>query len=716
MAPESRDHGQRPRVALVLSGGGARGAAHIGVLKVLDELQVPVDCVAGTSMGAIVGGLYATGMSAQEIQATVDRIDWLDTFDDRPAREDRSYRRKRDDDLFLVKASPGFSDGKLKFPQGAIQGQKTFMVLQDLTLSSAGIDDFDELALPFRAVATDIVSGEPVVLAAGSLAEAMSASMAVPGAFAPVRIGERLLVDGGVSMNLPVGVGRAMCGDVVIAVDISTPLLEEERINSVFAVADQLANIMTRRNTEEQLEGLGARDIQIVPDLGDITTAQFDRAAEAIPIGEAAARKRLAELRALSLSADAWDDYLTRRETRSRLPPVVEFVDIHNDSGLSDRVIADRLGVQVGERLDVRALEKNIEAIYGLENFEKVSYSIESAAGATGLRVSARAKSWGPDYLQFGMRLEDDFNGDANYTLAMAYTRTEMNALGAEWRSQVAAGQEPLIFTEWYQPLDTQGKWFVNPKAFWQRQDFNIFDNNQETARFNLEQLGAGLEAGREFGQWGEFRLGYQRAFGESDRRVGDTSLEEPDFDIGFAFGRFGLDRLNSANFPTAGRQVILEYRVHRPGLGDDEDFDQLTVEGAQALTWGRYTLLPSVTLQRTVSGRAPVYGLIRAGGLFNLSGYETNQFAGENYAIGRVIFYRRMGNIQLAPIYFGGSIEYGDVYDETPDIDDLRGAGSLFLGMDSFVGPLYLAVGLAEGGDKSAYLFLGRPTGSAVN
>jgi NTE family protein len=170
MAPESRDHGQRPRVALVLSGGGARGAAHIGVLKVLDELQVPVDCVAGTSMGAIVGGLYATGMSAQEIQATVDRIDWLDTFDDRPAREDRSYRRKRDDDLFLVKASPGFSDGKLKFPQGAIQGQKTFMVLQDLTLSSAGIDDFDELALPFRAVATDIVSGEPVVLAAGSLA------------------------------------------------------------------------------------------------------------------------------------------------------------------------------------------------------------------------------------------------------------------------------------------------------------------------------------------------------------------------------------------------------------------------------------------------------------------------------------------------------------------------------------------------------------------
>ncbi len=707
---------RRPRVALVLSGGGARGAAHIGVLKVLDELRVPVDCVAGTSMGAIVGGLYATGMSAGEIQATVDRIDWLDTFDDLPAREDRSFRRKRDDDLFLVKARPGFSDGQLKFPQGAIQGQKTFMVLQDLTLSSAGIDNFDELPLPFRAVATDIVTGEPVVLRSGNLAEAMSASMAVPGAFAPVRIGESLLVDGGVSMNLPVGVGRALCGDVVIAVDISTPLLDEDRIDSVFAVADQLANIMTRKNTEEQLDGLGAGDVQIVPDLGDITTAQFDRAAEAIPIGEVAARERVSELRALSLTPDAWEDHLARREVRSNLPPVVDFIEIYNDSGLSDRVIADRLGVQVGERLDVRALERNIQAIYGLENFEKVSYSIESVSGATGLKVNARAKSWGPDYLQFGMRLEDDFDGDANYTLAMAYTRTEMNALGAEWRSQVAAGQEPLVFTEWYQPLDTQGKWFVNPKAFWQRQDFNLFQGSQEIARFNLEQLGFGVDAGREFGQWGEVRLGYQRGFGESDRRIGDPGLDEPDFDIGFAFGRFWVDRLDSPNFPTAGRQLIVEYRVHRPGLGDDEHFDQLVLEAEQALTWGRYTLLPGLTLRRTVSGDTPVYGLARAGGLFNLSGYETNQFAGENYALGRVIFYRRMGDIEFAPVYFGGSVEYGDVYDDTPDIDDLRGAGSVFLGMDSFVGPLYLALGLAEGGDKSAYLFLGRPTGSPAN
>ncbi len=706
---------QRPRVGLVLSGGGARGAAHIGVLKVLDELRVPVDCVAGTSMGAIVGGLYATGMSAREIEATVNDIDWLETFDDLPAREDRSFRRKRDDDLFLVKARPGLSDGRLKFPQGAIQGQRTFLVLQDLTVPAAAISDFDDLALPFRAVATDIVSGEPVVLAGGSLAEAMTASMAVPGVFAPVRIGEHMLVDGGVSMNLPVEVGRGLCGDVIIAVDISTPLLDEERIDSVFAVADQLANIMTRRNTEMQLAALGPRDIQIVPDLGDITTGQFERALEAIPKGESAARQQTRRLAGLSLSPGAWQEHLAHRAARAALPPVIDFIEIHNDSGLSDAVLAERLDVQVGERLDVQALERNIQAIYGLENFEKVSYSVVESDGGTGVRLNARAKSWGPDYLQFGLRLEDDFDGDANYTLAVAYTRTEMNALGAEWRSQVAAGQEPLVFTEWYQPLDVRGRWFVNPSASWFRQDFNLFEGSQEVARFNLEELRLGFAAGREFGQWGEFRLGYQRGYGETDRRIGDPGFDEPDYDVGFAFGRFWLDRLNSANFPTAGSEVFVEYRAHRPGLGDDEDFDQLILDLSRAFSWGRYTIRPGLSLRRTVSGSAPFYALARGGGLFNLSGYETNQFAGENLALGRVIAYRRMGDIRLAPVYVGGSLEYGEVYEETPDIDDYKAAGSLFLGMDSFVGPLYLAFGLAEGGDKSAYLYLGQPS-SVVN
>ena len=705
---ELRD--QRPRVGLVLSGGGARGAAHIGVLEVLERLRVPVDCVAGTSMGAIVGALYASGMSAVEIQDTLENTDWLGTFDDQSAREDLSFRRKLDDELFLVKAKPGFRDGELQLPQGAIQGQKIQLVLKELFLPAAGVVRFDDLALPFRAIATDIVTGEPVVLAEGDLAEAVSASMAVPGIFAPVRIDGRLLVDGGVSNNLPIDVTRKLCGDVIIAVDISTPLLTEDRINSVFSVADQLANILTRRNTEEQLALLREGDVQIVPDLGDITTGQFERAAEAIPVGLAATLAKDGALAPLAVSEAQWRLYVAGRDALSNPPPVIEFVRIHNDSGLSDGVLTERLDVPLGEPLDVAALEQNISTIYGLGNFQKVSYRIEESAGQTGLVVRARAKSWGPDYLQFGIRLEDDFQGDASYTLALAYTRTEMNPLGAEWRSQVAAGQEPLVFTEWYQPLDALGRWFVNPSASWFRQDFNAFDNGQEIARFNLEQYGFGLDAGREFGQWGELRLGYYRGFGDSDTRIGPPGLEEPEYDVGRAFARFSVDRLNRANFPTRGRQLRLEYRIHRNSLGDDASFDQFTVDGGVALTRGRYTLVPGFTLRRTVSGDAPVYGLFRAGGLFNLSGYETNQFAGENFALARVLFYRRTGNIQLAPIYFGGSLEYGDIYEDTPDLDDYRAAGSLFLGMDSFVGPLYLGFGLAEGGDKSAYLFLGRP------
>ncbi|MDH3840140.1 MAG: patatin-like phospholipase family protein, partial [Chromatiales bacterium] len=267
----------RGSIGLVLSGGGARGAAHVGVLKVLEEMRVPVDCIAATSFGAIVGGLYSSGMPVAQIEKTLAEIDWSAVFDDRLDRDNRPYRRKRDDDLWLVKGRVGVRDGELRFPTGLIQGQKIRGILSRFTMPVAGVRDFDQLPIPFRAVATDIVSGEEAVLGGGVLADAIHASMAIPAIFAPVEIDGRLLVDGGVSNNLPVTVARAMGAEIIIAVDISTQLYQREQLDSLLAITDQLSNFLTRRNTERQLERLQDQDILLLPNMGDLTSASFDR-------------------------------------------------------------------------------------------------------------------------------------------------------------------------------------------------------------------------------------------------------------------------------------------------------------------------------------------------------------------------------------------------------------------------------------------------------
>ena len=303
----------RPRIGLALSGGGARGLAHIGVLQVLKEHRIPVDFIVGTSMGSIVGGLYASGMSPDELKTVISRIDWEEAFKDRILREERSFRRKRDDDLYLIKNRPGISRDGLKFPSGIIDGQDIDLLLKRYTIPVVTVRDFDDLAVPFRAVAADLETGRAVVIGEGDLALAMRASMSIPVVFSPRVVKGGLLVDGGISSNLPIDVVREMGADIVIAVDISSPLKERRELQSIFSITNQLTTIMTRRNTEDQIASLTERDIFIRPDLGKISTASFDMAAEAIPKGRDAAAEALEYLKKYSVSKQDYREYLSNR-------------------------------------------------------------------------------------------------------------------------------------------------------------------------------------------------------------------------------------------------------------------------------------------------------------------------------------------------------------------------------------------------------------------
>src|SRR6188508_435993 len=293
----------RPRIGLVLSGGGARGAAHIGVLKVLEENRVPIDAIAGTSMGAVVGGLYASGLSAADIERVMTSVDWQDAFRDRPARKDLNFRRKLEDQNFLVKFPLGLKGRRFRLPRGLVQGQKLTQLLRGLTLPVAQVQDFDDLAIPFRAVATDIVTGDRVVLDHGDLTTAMRASLSAPGVFAPVEIDGRLLVDGGLSSNLPVDVAREMGVDVLIVVDCGFPLLERNKLDSVATVTNQMLAILIRHNASEQRKTLGERDVIIDPALGDFSSLDFSDHEKAMNIGEQAARGAEARLAALGVPA-----------------------------------------------------------------------------------------------------------------------------------------------------------------------------------------------------------------------------------------------------------------------------------------------------------------------------------------------------------------------------------------------------------------------------
>jgi len=708
-APEPQ--AARPKIGLVLAGGGAKGAAHVGVLKVLEEMNIPVDYVAGTSMGSIIGGLYASGMRPQEIEREIQSIDWRDVFKDEPNREDRSFRRKQDDALYVFKVKPGFNEGKIEMPLAYVHGQKFDLQLNRLTARVSQVKDFDQLPIPFRAVATDLETGREVVLKSGNLARSLRASMAVPGAFDPVDIDGKLLVDGGISNNVPVSVARAMGADIVIVSDLGSEMLTRDQITSALSVAGQMVNFLFALNSQEQLKSLGPDDVLITSRLGDIGAGSFGRINEAMPIGEQAARQAAESLRRYSLSEADYDRYLASRGKPGAEggADAVAFVRIQNQSKVSDAVIASHLSAKPGEPLDVAQLERDIQQIYGLEIFESVRYELVEEDGQTGVVVQVKEKPWGPGYLQTGLITSSNFEGDAPFRLGLTYTMTQINPLNGELRIGGQIGDEPALFGEIFQPLDPAARYFASGRLGYVTRNINLFDdagNNIAQARargFALE-----LGAGRQFGTWGEARLGYRREIGEIDIGIGAPAPSQ-DYDTGLLFVRLTDDKLDSVYFPTKGHAGKLEWRMSREDFGADTDFDQATLGYNHAFSWGRNTLFGGLFMELTPDEDAPIQSLYRLGGFLKLSGLSQDELTGQQAGLARLVYLRRINDIQFLKAYAGASLEAGKVWQDSGDLfDDPLFAGSAFIGADTPIGPVYLGYGHSEGGNDSLYLFLG--------
>jgi len=703
-----------PRTGLVLSGGAARGLAHIGVLKALEEQGVRIDAIAGTSMGAVIGGLYASGYTVAELEQLARTLDWRQVLSDDPPRPDVPFRRKQDDRDFLVKRKLSFrDDGSLGLPLGVIQGQNLALLLERLLVHVSDTRDFDRLPIPFRAVATDIANDQKVVFRSGHLPQAIRASMSIPAVFAPVEIEGRLLVDGGMVDNIPMDVARDMGVDRLIVVDIGTPLMPRDELLTVVDVLNQSITMMTRRNSEAQLATLRGEDLLIQPPLAAYGSTDFGSTEQLMDAGYRATRAlegRLADWR----SPTGGNPALTLARSAEPRAPLITAIRIENDSKVSDAVIRRHIRQPLGEPLDLGDLQKDMGTLYGLDYFEQVEYRVEHGRSGNTLVVNAKQKRAGTDYLRLGLNLSDDFHGDSVYNIGASFRKNGINQLGAEWLTRLQLGDRQELFSEFYQPLDAGSRWFVAPNAFLEAQNVEAILDNDPIAEYRLQRYGYGLNLGRQIANNGEIRFGIGQAWGDADVRIGERDLPDFSFSEGYYELRYSFDTLDNVDFPHEGEDIGLTLRQYTPGLGSDERYRQWQLRLDKALSHGPNTWVLGGRYGRTLDDAEVVTSSFLLGGARQLSGFRQDAVAGQNISLGRVVYYRRMTPRAFLPldfpVYLGASLERGRAWNEGNAFDSgYINAGSVFLGYDTPLGPLNIGYGVNDEDEQALYLDLGR-------
>jgi NTE family protein len=715
-APAALDALPGARTCLVLSGGGARGIAHIGVLRVLERERIPVHCIVGTSMGAVIGSLHASGLDADEVERAILAIDWVQVFSDAPARLDRPLRQRELDRSFLVDSAIGYRRGRFGIPLSLLQGQRLGLALRGVLLPVATVEDFDALPIPFRAVATDLENGEGVILGEGDLARAVRASMAVPGVFPPVEIDGRLLMDGGTASNLPVSVARGLGAQRIIAVDISAPLRSREELASPLSITDQMLTAMIRRQTEAEAALLGPGDVLLRPELGKLGSADFALAArEAIGPGESAATDALGALRGLAVDAESYAAYRATRRARIAAMAELPRPDIKG-APPAVRSLLEAWRREYPEAPDdLASLQAQIGRIYGSGRFESVDYRLRKREDGMALELDARERRFGDGGLAFGLRLRDDFDGNSDFELGARLRDTEVSRSGAEWLAELRVGRTTLAAFEWLQPLGPDRRHFLLPEARYSARTQRVEQGERQVLEFRRQSIGVGFDAGRWLGRWGQASLGLQRQQDRYDRISGpqDSFAVADESPGAFRIGLYA-DTQDDPQFPSRGTFHRLGLRRYSDLLGGSFDAYVLGYEGSYAWpTFGEDHLLLRARLQLTEGDRLPLDGLSYLGGFLNLSGLPDERLAGSELAFGQAIYYRSAGRLfDRYRLFYGGSLEAGNTWFDRSDIsfDSLLIAGSAFIAADSPLGALYFGYGRAEGGVSSLYLFIGRP------
>ena len=706
---------RRPKIGLALGGGGARGTAHIGVIRMLEQLHIPIDYVAGTSMGSIIGGLYSCGYTPDDMEKLIGSIPWDTLFRDAPERKDQSFRQKEDDFDHLIPFEFGLNlkKGGLLLPPGLIAGSKLGFVLESATLPCSSVTNFDQLRIPFRAVATDIQTGKPYVMSSGNLARVIRASMAIPAGFTPVEIDGHLLIDGGESENLPVQTVLAMGADIVIAVNVGSSGAETAaKPQNVGGMIGRLIDLPLQQNT---MASAKLATLVITPDLDGYTSADFMKGLKMIPLGYQAAEKDKAKLAQWSAPESVYGPWKQRHDATLPPLPYIDEVVIDPVPGIDQRRLEYLVHTKAGRLLDTKTLGQDLKRIYSLGYFEIVSYAIVEDGQRRILKITPTPKSWGPTYLKLGLNLGTDFQLQTDFGVTALVDATELNGLGGEWKTTVTVGDPIDLRTRFFQPLTYRSNLFLSPYAGWTQTLTQVYDENEVAlGTYQVSRAAVGMDVGYDFGTWGELRVGYGRAWGQGHRKVGDPTFPNLDWDEGGLTARMEVDQLDNVNLPHSGYFSDVAFLANRESLGGSTSYDRLRARALGVQTIGRWTGLIKAEGGSGLGTQIPFYDDFQLGGLFRLSGRPIAQLRGNTYALGALLLYYRLsdtGGLIVKNLSVGVSAEAGNTwaYQAPVTLSSLKPAGSIYIVADTLIGPFFVGYGHSGSKNSSAYLYLNR-------
>ncbi|MFO0030008.1 MAG: patatin-like phospholipase family protein [Pseudomonadota bacterium] len=710
-APSAGPTSARPIIGLVLSGGGARGMAHLGVLRELERLRVPVDIVVGTSFGAVIGGAYASGADLAELEALVRQVPWDSVLQDRPPRDDLGFRRREEDRLVSSRFEMGVGGDGLSLPMGAFSSLEVERLLRQV--APAGVlHRVEDLPLTYRAVATDMLSGDMVVPVGVSLFTAMRASMAVPGAFAPITVDGRVLGDGGLVNNLPVQLARELGAEVVIAVNLGTPLGGRETLSSALGMAQQMLNILTEQNVQRSLRELSARDVLITPDLTGVQFMDFGQVPGSVAAGAEAARAAAERLAPGSVDAAEFTAFTDRRRALQRMltsaPPVAAAVRVETPDGADGqaaaRAIADA-GLRVGDPLVPDRVSDAAVRLQQQAGIERVDVLIDGNGAARSVVLLPVTSRLGTSRVRFGVELESDADRRNDFTVSGLYTRGSLNSWGADWRTLARVGAVAEVQTEWHQPLGTGSPWFVSARAGTRSIDAVLYDDFRPRREISALGSTAALTGGVRVLEAGQVRLGVQRRHLRLRSRIPEEA-EDIVLATGSRFADFTYDTLDSLGFPTRGQLLIASYESF--GIDPDEQVDSYVarVDALAAYSRGPWSgHVYAVGLTGSLARSLP----LSLGGFLRLSGAPPDSVIVDQLGFGRLVMAREIGRLSPA---LGGAVRVGGSLEIAHEFYERAGrtfaGGSAFTAVETRFGPLYLAIGHTHEIGTTVYLYLG--------
>ncbi|MCH8620082.1 patatin-like phospholipase family protein [Undibacterium sp. TS12] len=712
----SKDKATRPKVALVLSGGGARGFAHIGVLRALRKLRVPVDMVVGTSIGAVVGGAYAAGRSADELEQIVHDTNWDSVLADRPARYDLDYRRKEEDLLLPSRIEFAVTKSGIFLPPAAAGNGALENALTRLMPEGMRDQPVDQLTLPFRSVASDLLTGEMVELNDTPLLMSMRASLALPGVFAPVRIKQKLVVDGGLVSNLPVELARKMGADIVIAVNVGTPLAKESELNSAIDVTKQMLQILTEQNVQRSIKELRSTDILIAPELSGISFLDFAQYVESIKAGEKATHKMASQLAALQVSDEQYAAFeyqrsngtLTAKAPSDKLP--LAKVEIEGPRYINPKTLITQIGLKEGQLVSQEQIRQAATRLYGRGDIDNVETVITDTDGQRNVLIRPTESSSSRNRLRVGLEFSSDFADENRFALSLMHVASSLNSYGGELRTVARIGSQRQLGMQLWQPLAAGSPWFIEPSLEYNGRSLDLYNEGRKSARVGVRSTQATLAFGRQLDNWGAIEAGVSRGFGKIDLLLPSAPNQDSVrfFDT-TQFVRFRIDTLDSLAYPTRGHLITSAWeRAPSKGPGEPSQA-QSEIDALTAFQFGDWAGHLYGEWGRSKRGSAPS----PLGGFLRLSGTANNSLSGNATAFGRLLLARKIGALPSTvggAIRLGFSAELGNTYDDTHPLrfNTLKQAASAHLSVDTRFGPLFFGAGATRGNGSSLYLFLG--------